>query len=270
MILTPGGDSSTPFRSSSCESCLVSPADVEKVDDIEMHYFDSYAAKSIDVEVKIAGAIDSSPSESHQLLAVVKQMAVLGFNAVMLLADSAKRFELLQSSDTCQKLLMTRQHPTSSEAAISSDSETAGTVHIDGCKDLTERDTDQNSSNSNSSDGDNNSKVFGDYDVSNVHKDAVNSILSSMSQHSTQSSYIGGDGSSLDPIEKDPGPMHSSSGHFHIMGQSTSPSIDSALDSDTSQVDLSEHKAVTGADKTHRKSKSSSNPLRVFSIRFWS
>ena len=283
MILSPGGDSdsASPLRSISCESCLVSPADVEKIDDIEMHYYDSDAAKSIDVEVKIAGTVDSSSSsssESQQLLAVVKQMAMLGFNAVLLLADSAKRFELLQSSDTCQKLLMTLQHhPVSSEAAHGSDSDSADAVEI-----LAERGTDQNSSSS-SSDDDNNSNATNDDGISDIYRDAVNSVLSSMSQHSIQSSYIGGDGSSspslVDPVTMDPGSVtiSSSSGHFHVMGQtsaSTSISIDSRLDSDgdISQVDLSgTHEVITGTDTTHRTLRTkSSNPLRVFSIRFWS
>lgn len=67
----------------------------------EMHCYESCIDKN-----EVDTDLSSHFIERPLLLSVVKQMAILGFNAILLIADTRKRFYDMQATDICQKLLI--------------------------------------------------------------------------------------------------------------------------------------------------------------------
>ena len=67
----------------------------------EMHCYESCIDKN-EVDTDLSSHVIERPL----LLSVVKQMAILGFNAILLIADTRKRFNDMQATDICQKLLI--------------------------------------------------------------------------------------------------------------------------------------------------------------------
>ena len=67
----------------------------------EMHCYESCIDNN-EVDTDLSSHVIERPL----LLSVVKQMAILGFNAILLIADTRKRFFDMQATDICQKLLI--------------------------------------------------------------------------------------------------------------------------------------------------------------------
>ena len=207
MILTPGVDAPVSLSHISCSVCNTPSADIEKMEDIEMHCFESCIEKSQECGTHMIS--------TQLLLSVVKQMAILGFNAVLLLADTDSRLGDLQTSSTCQKLLIIE----ASSAVIQPSNQVVDLGSSD-----------------------------------EIHRNVVNNILSSIEIESAS------DSGSNEIVQSSPieGVVRQSytaeKGEFHL--------IDSGLSSiELDSSDRETREALTGGRR---------NPLKVFSIQFWS
>lgn len=93
MVLTPDVDAPV----ASTVNCITAVEDMNT----EMHCYESCIDKN-EVDTDLSSHVIERPL----LLSVVKQMAILGFNAILLIADTRKRFYDMQATDICQKLLI--------------------------------------------------------------------------------------------------------------------------------------------------------------------
>jgi hypothetical protein len=205
MILTPGVDAPVSLSHISCNTCNTPIGDVEKMEDIEMHCFESCIEKSEECGTNMIA--------TQLLLSVLKQMAILGFNAVLLLADKDSRLGDLQTSSTCQKLLILEACSIDSKVMSSS------------------QDVD----------------LAGD----DVHRNVV--VLSMI-----ESSAARGSGVTVQSLSREEVAIQQSytaeNGEFHLIDIDSARIIPIAVES-------------TG---TEMRTRGTRNPLKVFSIQFWS
>jgi hypothetical protein len=106
MVLTPDVDA--PVAST------VSSGSVLGDMSTEMHCYDSCIDKN-EVDTDLSSHVIERPL----LVSVVKQMAILGFNAILLIADTRKRFSDMQTSGICQKLLIAQSSSVSASISAS-------------------------------------------------------------------------------------------------------------------------------------------------------
>ena len=106
MVLTPDVDA--PVASTISSSTVLGDMSTE------MHCYDSCIDKN-EVDTDLSSHVIERPL----LVSVVKQMAILGFNAILLIADTRKRFSDMQTSGICQKLLIAQSSSVSSSVSAS-------------------------------------------------------------------------------------------------------------------------------------------------------
>jgi hypothetical protein len=207
MILTPGVDAPVSLSHISCNTCNTPSGDIEKMEDIEMHCFESCIEKNEECGTHMIA--------TQLLLSVVKQMAILGFNAVLLFADTNSRLGDLQTSSTCQKLLILEASSKDSQMTSNNDeADCAG---------------------------------------GEMHRSVVNSILSSIESSADRGSSEVAQSVSGEEVAIQQS-YTAEKGEFHL------------IDCDIAHLTPV---AIESADReTHTRGRR--NPLKVFSIQFWS
>jgi hypothetical protein len=113
MVLTPDVDA--PVASTVSSGTLLGDMSTE------MHCYDSCIDKN-EVDTDLSSHVIERPL----LVSVVKQMAILGFNAILLIADTRKRFSDMQTSGICQKLLIAQSSSVSASVSASSSVSASG------------------------------------------------------------------------------------------------------------------------------------------------
>ena len=263
MILTPGVQAPAKASSACCGS-VTAPApaaaaarvasdieqksvvvdvadrvDREIIEDVEMHCYDSW------IESEGGGGEESGQSgdnrktsrERKLQLSVVKHMAMLGCNAVLLIADTVQRFNDLQCSGACQKLLIGMPSGESGRQSGGQGSIVSPDMVEEGEEGV----------------GDN---------ADPSHLTAVNTILSTIAGEANQG-VVSDSGVSSSQGEGGGGTVkfEASGGAFHSVFRSKR-----GVEGGKGQRNSEE----VGEEIGNNGLRNRKNPLRIFAIRFWS
>lgn len=275
MVLTPDVDA--PVASTISSSTVLGDMSTE------MHCYDSCIDKN-EVDTDLSSHVIERPL----LVSVVKQMAILGFNAILLIADTRKRFSDMQTSGICQKLLIAQSSSVSSSASGSGLVEAADGEPINHISDSTSTPPHGNSLD--------------------TYRNVVSSILTSMTidaLNGVPNSKTSDTDTDLEEVSLshpisviegavDPLNYTIENGKFHILRAEKSPSHDidysediqsssSSSNSNSSNSNSSSSNNSSTEEETddeveeeevdvngQEKVRSRRRRLRVFSIRLWS
>lgn len=234
----------------------------------EMHCYDSCIDKN-EVDTDQSSHVIERPL----LVSVVKQMAILGFNAILLIADTRKRFSDMQTSGICQKLLIAQSG--SASASVSGLVEGTDEEPINHVSDST-------TTHSHCSSLDTYRNVVSSI-LTSMTIDALNGVPDSKTSDTDSDEVTLGHPISVIEGAVDPLNYTIENGKFHILGAEKSPSHDidhsedvqgSISNSNSSSNSSTEEDAEDEYEEVdangQEKVRSRVRRFRVFSIRLWS